>query len=634
MSFNQIVWKMAKVNYKKYIFYLLCNIFAVMFLFMFSTIFFNEAFIQVLKDPQQTLPIIGLIVFSVFFITYAHNIFIKNRRSEFGLFITLGMSNRDIAKLLLLENGVIALVSILCGILGGTVFSKLFFLILINSVGLPNVPFRLNSDMFTYAILSFLFIFTLAIATSLYHILKGNVIDNLKSEKVADTIIKSPSLGVVGLVMLIGSIAGNYFSTTVYYEDAYMPLWLTLTLLGLYFSLSQITSFLIDVFKKNKGFYYPRLLFLTNLDYKFKQLTSILMLVTTMIMITIFYCTISIIVNKFGEREIVERNPYDIAFYQTENEDNLSVEEINSMIDKKENPLQEHNIIPFYKLTQKHPYMESAAVYTFMPVDHFNRLTNNDIKLQDKEFVYYINRNPEPGTTDRNDFEYGLSLELGNENISYKYKEKIVKQHINQFDFDNDTIFLVSNSEFQELKKNPGGFEGTIHLINVANWKESGDTVDKLKKSLKTEERAYPFYFKIELNNINKMVNGMPLFVTIFASVVFFLGSCILLYLNLFSRIDEEKAKYTKLHHIGITAENVKQIISREITTLFFVPTIVGSTIAFLYIIGAAQDDGNGGVLKNPEILLYFFIVTGIYLVIQLGFFIYARRKMYFQLAK
>ncbi|MGE7767059.1 hypothetical protein [Peribacillus sp. NPDC096540] len=78
--------------------------------------------------------------------------------------------------------------------------------------------------------------------------------------------------------------------------------------------------------------------------------------------------------------------------------------------------------------------------------------------------------------------------------------------------------------------------------------------------------------------------------------------------------------------------KEVKRIISREITTLFFVPTIVGTTLAFLYIVAMAKDIG--GVTKNPEILLHLFIVAGFYQCIQIGFFFYARKKMFYHLTE
>lgn len=646
MTFNQIVWKMAKVHYKKYIFYFLCNGLAVMFFFIFSTVYFNERIVQVKKLESiqyvLTVPGVALLVFTVFFISYAHNIFMKRRRSELGLFMTLGMSNRDISKLLLLENGVIALFSIIFGTLAGTIFSKLFFLLMMNSVGLQGVSFHLSGKMFIYSIIIFLIVFSIAVGNSLFLTLKRNVIHSLKSDKVAETIkMKSPLLGGVGLIFVIGSVIGLYYT----YSDPtsggdYLLLWAIATFLGLYISLNQFTSFFIELTKNNKSFYYHRLLFLTSLDYKIKKLTSILMLVTVMIMVTILYSTIILFTYKLTEKQAIDENPYDIAFIQTENKNNLDLEELYSIVDQKENPVQKHLVIPIYSYYQK-TYNDWFYVYNFMSVDHFNQLTSSQLKLQDNEFLYYINDDPDNAGSGSN-YDKGLTLPIKDGEVTYTLKEAIVEKKINNLCNLYDFI-IISSSNFEMLKDNLDGFESNIHLINVANWKQTTSTVEKLERSFKSynektlpivdvrtknsaEEELFQVTSKVQDYNRNKNSNGILFFVTTFLSIIFFFGSFFLLYINLFSEIDKEKDKFKKLNNIGITSKEVKRIISSELTTLFLVPTIVGTTLAFLYIVAMATDIG--GIMKNPEILLHFSIVAGIYHCIQLGFFLYARKKM------
>ncbi|MDQ0161879.1 ABC transporter permease [Aeribacillus alveayuensis] len=642
MSFNQIVWKMAKVHYKKYIFYFLCNSFTVMFFFMFSTVYFNNRVVQVkeLESIQYvlTVPAVALVVFTVFFISYAHNIFIKRRRSEFGLFMILGMSNRDLCKLLLMENGAIALLSIFSGISSGIIFSRIFFLLLMNSVGLHDVPFHLNSKMFLYSIITFFIVFSIAVGKSLFLILKSNAIHSLKSNKVKETIkMKNPLIGGLGLAIVIGSVAGLYYTyTDPVAGGEYLLLWAIATFIGLYISLNQFTSFFIELAKNNKSYYYRRLLFLTSLDYKFKKLTSILMLVTAMIMVTILYSTIILFTYMLTERQAMDENPYDIAFLQAENKNNLSLEELYSIIDEKENPVQKHLVIPIYYYYQKYSFRDWPYVYVFMPVDHFNKLTSSQMKLEDKEFLYYVNENPENLSSSMDDQNLILPFKKGN--TAYTLKSTIIEKHINNL-HDLDDFIVVSNSEFEWIKENLDGFESKIHLINVADWKKTANTVKKLDKTLKrynehpspiTDGRVERVASKVEDYQNNKNSNGILFFVTTFLSIIFFFGSFILLYLNLFSDIDMEKDKYKKLYKIGITAKETKRMISKEITTIFFVPSIVGTTLAFLYIVAMAKDVG--GVMKNPEILLHFLVVAGIYHGIQKGFFLYARKKMFIHL--
>ncbi|PAV28224.1 hypothetical protein CIL05_17820 [Virgibacillus profundi] len=648
MTFKQIVWKMAKVHYKKYIFYFLCNSLAVMFFFMFMTVYFNDQIVQV-KESESikyllTVPGVALVVFTVFFIGYAHSVFMKRRRNEFGLFMTIGMSGRDISKLLLLENGVIAFFSIISGILAGTIFSRLFFLLLMNSVGLQAVPFHLNSEMFMYSIIIFLIVFTIAVGQSLFLTLRQNVIHSLKSDKVTESIkLKSPLIGGLGLAILIGSIVGLYYT----YSDPaisgdYLLLWAMATFMGLYISLHQFTSFFIAFAKKNKPFYYRRLLFLANLDYKFKQLTSILMLVTAMIMVTILYSTITLFTYMLTEKEAIDSNPYDMAYIQTENKNNLNSEELYSIVDQKENPINERLLIPIYSYYEKHPYQDWINVYNFMSVDHFNQLTSSQMELEDKEFLYYINDELE---NEGDEGDQGISFSFPNikGEETYTLKETIAERNINNLPDLYDFI-IVSNSEFEQLNNKIDGFESNLHLINVANWKQSSNTVEELTGSFKnynektppnadirtehySEEQLFQVASKVQSYDRNKSSNGISFFVTTFLSIIFFLGSFFLLYINLFSDIDKEKDRIKKLNNIGITTKEVKKMISREITTLFFMPTILGTAIALLYIIAMATDIG--GVMKNPEIILHFFIVAGIYHCIQVGFYLYARKKMF-----
>ncbi|MED4206411.1 ABC transporter permease [Neobacillus mesonae] len=650
MTFNHIIWKMAKVQYKKYLFYFLCNSFAVMFFFMFSTVYFNERIVEAKKlegiQDALAIPGVALVVFTIFFISYAHNVFMKKRKSEFGLFMTLGMSHRDISKLLLLENGIIGILSIISGLVGGTIFSRLFFLLLMNSVGLKEIPFHFKSNMFIYSIGAFAIVFLTAVGKSLFFTLKRDVIQSIRSNRTAETIkLKSPLFGGLGLAIMIGSIAMLY-QTYSNATGAYLLLWTLAVLMGLYISLYQSVSFFIELAKKSKPFYYRRLVLLTNLDYKFKQLTSILMLVTVMIMVTIIYTTLLLTIYKSAEKDALNQNPYDIAFLQTETKNNLSVDKINSIIDQKEHPLKEHLEIPIYYSIQKLTGVDGYFTNVIMSVEDFNQLTGQQKSLQDKEYINYINEDPEYVETD--DIKYDLPFDIGNEERVYKETETIAAKTINSLSYLHEFI-IVSNDEFELLKQNVNGFAGKVHLIKVTNWKNTSDVVEELDKQFKSyndstaaitdtldkftsEEELLQIASKVMDYYSNKNSSGIMFFVISFLSVIFFFGTFILLYLNLFSDMDQEKAKYKKLYKIGITVKEVRGIISRELATLFFLPTILGTTIAFLYVAILATDVG--GIMKNPEILEHFSIVSGVYLCIQAGYFLYARKKMSFYLTE
>lgn len=642
MTFSQVVWKMAKADYKKYIFYFLCNSFSVMFFFMFSTVYFNSRVEEgeKLKSLQDALSIPGaaLIMFTVFFISYAHNIFMKKRRSEFGLFLTLGMSKRDLSKLLVLENGAIALMSIISGLLAGAVFSRLFFMMLMNLIDMQEITFHFNGNMFSYSIGAFLAVFLLAVGKSLFQTLRSSAIMSMKSNRFAETLkMRSPILGALGLLAMVGSILSLYFT----YEDssgAFLPLWTLAMFLGLYITLNQAASFLIHLAKKFPQLYYRRLLFLSSLDYKFKQMTSIITLVTVMIMITIFYSTLLLTFYKASEKDAVSNNPYDVAFFQTETKNTSSLQELNGELD-----IQEHITIPILNYYEKLEYLDGYLSYDFMSLEDFNKLTSKEQKLEDNEYLFYLNVEPEYAN-----FKTAKSIKISSESeeTTLKMKDKVAERTINLLP--NAYEFIVVNPKvFEKLSAGVDGYMLNLKLINLADWKSSKIGVDRLKEKLRaanleTAQMDYPdleFTAEEELFRVaskigdyhqNKSINGMMFYVTTFLSIMFFFGTFVLLYLNLFSEVESEKMKYRKLNKIGMASIEVKQNVTREIAMIFFAPTILGTALAFLYLVILSTDVG--GIMKNPDILIHFLQIAGIYEVIQVGSFFYARKKMLLQL--
>lgn len=629
MSFKQMIWKMAKAEYNKYLFYFLCNSFAVMFFFMFATVYFNESVVQVKQSESiqyvLTIPGVALVVFTIFFIHYAHHIFIKKRKSEFSLLMTLGMSNRDISKLLLLENAVIGLFSLIAGLLAGMIFSRLFFSLLMNQVGIEGVSFQITGMMFLSSTAAFLLVFLIVVGKSLFLILTRDPIESMKSEQIRETLtMKSPLFGGIGVAILIGSIIGLYFTygNPVIGGD-YLIFWAIATFLGLYISLLQFASFIIELAKRSKHFYYQHILFWTNLDTKLKQLTSIFMLVTVMIMVTILYSTIILFSYMSAEKEAISQNPFDIAFVEVDILDT-------SLLVQKENQLQEHISIPLYSYSQKDTYYDWTNTYTFISVDNFNKLTSRKLSLENGEFLSFINVDPEHA----DGYEKNILFPIESERRNFELKDTIFDKRINDVPNLGEMI-IVNGNDYASLKERSDGEEATLHLVNVENWKESGPFVKKIEERLKTgadDQDVVQIASKIEDYERQRNSNGILFYVSTFLSVLFFFGSFILLYLHLFSSVEREKEKYSKLRLIGITALEMKRIMTKEIATIFFIPTTIGTTLALLYVVAMAKDIG--GITKHPDILLYFFIVAGVYYVIQIGFYLFAKRKMLFEILR
>ena len=121
-------------NKKTYLPYILTCIGMVM---MFYIILFLTSS-QVLynmrgRDVMQSIlsmgcGVIGL--FSLIFLFYTNSFLIRRRKKEFGLYNILGMGKRNLARILIWESIIIAVISIIGGLICGILFSKVGELIM------------------------------------------------------------------------------------------------------------------------------------------------------------------------------------------------------------------------------------------------------------------------------------------------------------------------------------------------------------------------------------------------------------------------------------------------------------------------------------------------------------------------
>lgn len=644
MSFNQMVRKMIRHDVRKYIFYFVCNSMAVMLFFLFATLFYNDAVVtanttELIRDAL-TIPGVALIVFTIFFISHAHQLFIKSRKREFGLFRTLGMTNRDVVRLLMIENGLIACLSIITGLLTGMVFSRLFFSALSTIMNFQTISHGLNTQMFTATIFVYLLIFTIAVGRTLYMILTQNLILTLKSDRVGEVVkLNSPLLGGIGAGLILLSVVGLYLTSSNRGNQGgeLLLLWMTLTMIGLYFSINQLSSLLVQMVKKNKGLYYKNLLPLTSLNHKFKQLTSTLMLISVMVMITVLYSTIILFTYLDAARQIEERNPYDLAYLQTEEKNNLAEEQLYRIVGQEENPVQTHDKLRVFTFFQENIDAGWTDTFHLVDVQNFNQLTGHSLGLDNGVYIYHPNQ-----TAADPDAEYQFQFEFKEEEPaqSYTQADALVEDTLNYL---GGELILVNEEDFRSLQMHLNGFEATMNFINVADWKGAFEVTEKLGTAFMeqnqltppvtsesvgdvSEERLFQVDSKMEDAAIIRQTDGLTFFVISFLSVLFFIGSFVILYLNLFSSIEKEQLRFSNLYRIGVTISEIKKAISKELIPVFFIPALAGILLALLYIIAMAADIG--GVLQNPGVLANFSVNAGVYIVLQIGFYLYSKQRI------
>ena len=137
MHFNMAL-KNIKKSFKDYSVYFLTLILGVAIFYVFNALDGQEAMLKLNSTQKQIMDLMnqflsGVSIFVAiilgFLIIYASNFLIKKRKKEFGIYLTLGMSKKDVSKILLSETILIGIISLFVGLSLGLFLSQFMSLI-------------------------------------------------------------------------------------------------------------------------------------------------------------------------------------------------------------------------------------------------------------------------------------------------------------------------------------------------------------------------------------------------------------------------------------------------------------------------------------------------------------------------
>lgn len=641
MTFKDVVIRNFKGNIKKYIVYYLCNSFIIAMFFMYSVLIFNEGLwttSQIEKGVLEVLviPNVSLAIFSLFFISYAHSSFIKWRKKEFGIFMNLGMTTGDIRKIIIYENTIVALGSIAFGLLVGLVFSRLFFIVITKLLGVNGVSFILSSNNFLFSVSIFSGIYLANLLTTIVTTYRFEIIKLLKSDrKVQRNKINSPFLALVGLLIVIGSsiILYKKFNDS---DSGEIIIIATLSnLLGVYIFISQLGGFLINLFKRSKKLYFNKLLFITNLNSKFKQTKKIIFMMSVLSAVVIFYIGTMLSFYIRAEVDAVNENTYDISYVEINGKNILYNEKIEEIVASNNEKIVSHDVLEFIYYYGTHEYPKDEIIITDKEI---NKLGKVDLRVN--EGCYILLRQFE-GISEEVKKEFGrfdLSFSFNSGSYELYNQENIFKEVVKNSNYIYSNINVVNENDYNFIMSQKEGYEvGRLQLYNLDNWRNAKTLVDNLEEQLslinkEKGELNQPIALgkdilkvssKIGSYNYNKQSSKLLLLSSGSLGIFFFIATAIVLFLKLLSDVDSDKKRFNSMYKIGITDDEIRKQIKSELKPIFFIGPIIGIILAFIYAIVFGQD--------SPENVRKYFIysniiISAVFLVVQIIYYFICKK--------
>ncbi|MCT4573029.1 ABC transporter permease, partial [Bacillus thuringiensis] len=126
----------------------------------------------------------------------------------------------------------------------------------------------------------------------------------------------------------------------------------------------------------------------------------------------------------------------------------------------------------------------------------------------------------------------------------------------------------------------------TIYGFIIKNWPETTEVSTKLMKFIGTSQDDYYAFSSLNLKWLElKQQNGLLSITSVLVGILFFVFTLSFLYFRLFTDLERDKEQYQMISKLGLNQKELKQIVTRQMMILFFLPIVVAmvhSSFAFL----------------------------------------------------
>ena len=609
---GKLDFKLAKTNLSNnkpfYIPYIISSIITVAMLYMMSFLSDNKGLNKIMgADSLATIFRLGvgiIVIFSYIFLFYTNSFIIKRRKKEIGVYNILGMEKRHLSKVLFVETIYSAIISLVCGIIVGIVFSKFILMVLYGIIGIhKTVEFFVNIHGIILCVVSFGILFLLTFLYNFMQIKLANPIELLRGTNVGEREPKTKIfMTIVGVVCL--AIA-YYIAITTENPLNVLTLFFVAVLLVIIGTFALFTAgsiALLKLLRNNKKFYYNKRHFMavSGMLYRMKQnaagLASICIL-STMVLVVIS-TTVSMYVGI--QDELMARYPNDVCVTVDYNSVIDKSSEIEKAIFDEIDSAEVKNKKAFSYLSvfvgqkgdnfttdKEHLSYQNSYLFYILSKDDFIKRDNS---FKDKigniskgEAVVVLNKK-----YDKKDIKiFGKNYKV---NKSFEHMEDNDLYMISTLNglgyiiLDNDeSVQELYDMQEKMLGKGANYYTNKIRFDfksgnkkqKAAAYKKIDNAVKKYFKENKNDKKEISSYW-VESRQENEqnfyLLYGGLFFLGIFLGTMFLIVTVMIIFYKQITEGYDDRERYQILEKVGMSSREVKDTIKSQIRIVFVLP--------------------------------------------------------------
>ncbi|HFK1757991.1 TPA: FtsX-like permease family protein [Bacillus cereus] len=632
MTFWQFAFKNVSRNSKAYFAYFVSSAFSIMVFFSF-TVYAYHPRLQSVQSFQERDPLMNLastaqlviVMFSFFFLLYSIGTFLNVRKQQFGILTILGISQRQLKRLLFTENMIIGILSIFIGIQGGLVFSNFFLLVTSKLTSAKGLYLYWPTEAIIVTTVTFIILFLIVSTfTPMFirtrktaHLIKGN--KKIPAEKRPSILISLFALICLGLCYYIAGYPQGYVTEKNVQNGSVFFIMLSilpLVIVGTYLFFSQTFLLFIYILKKRRKFYLKQInmLWISDLVSRTRSNINVLFIVSMLSALAFTIIIGLFAANNNTKASVLERYPVPFT-YTSEGDNSLEQKHISTI----ETELTTNNFLyKKYKFTVLKDTASKEDIM-LMKMSDYNaiakQLKRPEITIDSTE-VYIISRHsPELLDLVSNPFAKQNTITLGSNKKEFHIKGFINKGIEPSFAFPH--LAVVQDYVFDNMI--PHIETTVIYNYFVENWENaivptknmlrviSGDAREFYEKH--TEEKAQvPFFIHTATDELiyGKGNAVAQFFIWAFLGFIFFIGAASVLYFRMYNDLTTERQKYITITKLGLTESEMFRSATIQLGILFFVPYIVAG-VHTLFAVKFLQSMFSFSLLKETCIVLTFF---------------------------
>ncbi|WP_368247704.1 ABC transporter permease [Clostridium perfringens] len=658
----KLAFKNIKKSYKNYVIYFLTLIFGICIFYTFNSIESQSVMMELNEQKQSAFMMAEQLIgyFSVFIafvlgflIVYANNYLIKRRKKEFGIYMTLGMENGSLSKMIFLETLFIGAISLGIGVVLGIMLSQVLSVLTayMFQVDLTKFQFVFSPLGFKRTVLCFSIIYLVVLIFNFISVRKIKLIDLLTASKRNEKpTIKNLWVSVILFLVSVGILVTAYYKVIhdgiAFASFNALGLPILLGCIGTFIFFYSLTGFFLKVIQGNKKFYLRDLNMFVMKQISSKINTTFVSLSFICLMLFLAICTFSggLGINRAINADLKDLTKFDVTFWSNsgENIENLLKEkniDISNIAKEDSNMVMYDSGVKYSNFLSKEGM---TAMKNYFPVANDNDILvigengyNNTLKLLGKEPVNlkenqylavgnidemkkWVNESLENGNIDQMKKLVNKSSENGKKiNISGKTLEPANKKYenINLYNFTmkgDILIFVVKDSLLEGLK--PVSSRFNMMLKDNSNTKEELESIrDQL-----VESQVYSITKKEIYDNAAGLGATMA-YLGIYLGLIFIITSAVVLAIQQLTESTDNVERYRLLKEIGVDQKMINKAIFTQVGVYFMLPL----SLAIVHsIVGLKISSTIVGVFGNASIMPNIIITAIIFVIIYGGYFL------------